>query len=74
MAVRSLQIRAKFITFIEIKAPRCRGVRSKKHHFLSFATEHTHIVRRCKDFLAAHIDGAQVWQTLDFRAVAFGGG
>ena len=27
MAVRSLQIRAKFITFIEIKAPRCRGVR-----------------------------------------------
>ena len=74
MAVRFLQLRAKFVSFIEIKAPRCRGVRSKNTFILSFATEHTHIVRRCKDFLAAHIDGAQVWQTLDFRAVAFGGG
>ena len=25
-------------------------------------------------FLTAHIDGAQVWDPQDFRAVAFGGG
>ena len=52
MAVRFLQLGATFITFIDIKAPRCRGVISKHHYFLSFTTEHTHIFGRCKDFMS----------------------
>ena len=74
MAVRSLQIRAKFITFIEIKAPKVQRCEKLNAISLSFATEHTHIVQGCKGFFDRRRDGAQVWHPQDFRAVAFGGG
>ena len=76
MAVRSLQIRAKFITFIEIKAPRGAEVCEVRNTvFLSFETEHTHIVSTLQGFYwPPTLTAPQVWQMLDFCAVAFGEG
>ena len=64
MAVRSLQIRGKLTTFIEIIKLRTKWCRGVRRH-LSLVRDRAYAFSRCKDFLDC-MTARKVWNPQDF--------